>query len=186
MTTHTTASPLPTLALAADRTLIRPIGKSVRYLNVRITAPTAPRNVTRPPVHAAFCLDRSGSMAGSKLALAKVAVDTALGRLGATDRFALAAFDDVVEVVTPATPATPAAIGATRNMLRGIDARGSTALFEGCSPRAARSPRARPRTPRRRSHAASSSPMGRPTSARPTRRRWRDTRTSCICAACAR
>lgn len=133
MTTTTTATPrpLPTLALTADRTLIRQTGQSVRYLHVRVTAPPRALQASRPPVHVAFALDRSGSMAGRKIELAKQAVSEALGFLGATDRFAIITFDDFVERVTPATFATDVAIREARAQLQRVDARGSTALAEG-------------------------------------------------------
>jgi Ca-activated chloride channel family protein len=82
-------------------------------------------------VHVAFALDRSGSMGGRKIELAKQAVSEALGFLGATDRFAIITFDDFVERVTPATFATDAAIREARAQLRHVEARGSTALAEG-------------------------------------------------------
>jgi len=144
MTHRINPPPMPTLTLAADRSFIRSSGHSVRYLHARITAPAAPRDRIRPPVHAAFSLDRSGSMAGAKLELAKAALETALGHLAATDRFAVVTFDDVVALAIPATFATAAAIDLTRTKLRDVDSGGSTALCDGwlraCSEVAAPNP----------------------------------------------
>ncbi len=61
------------------------------------------------PVNLAFVLDRSGSMSGAKLDLAKRAVEEALGRLDARDRFSIVVYDDVVDVVVESTPASPEA-----------------------------------------------------------------------------
>ena len=49
----------------------------------------ARRERTRPPVHLAFVLDRSGSMGGDKIRLAKLAVEESLARLHEDDRFAI-------------------------------------------------------------------------------------------------
>jgi len=129
--TNSSPGPFPSLALAADCTLLRHSQMNVRYLHVRVTAPAAVREASRPAVHAAFCLDRSGSMGGRPLHLAKQAVHTALGRLVPADRFAVVTFDDVVEVVTPATFASSAATATAHDKLRHVDARGSTALCAG-------------------------------------------------------
>ncbi len=50
---------------------------------VEVTAPPATQERERPPVNLAFVIDRSGSMSGQKLELAKTAVIEAIGRLDA-------------------------------------------------------------------------------------------------------
>ena len=70
-------------------------------------------------------------MSGQKLATAKQAIEEALGRLEADDRFSIVVYDDVVDVVFPSTPATPGARRDAGDRLRDIDARGSTNLGEG-------------------------------------------------------
>ena len=84
-----------------------------------------------PPVNLAFVLDRSGSMGGSKIALAKSAIQNALARLDDRDRFALIAYDDVVDVGTEGTAATAEAKSTALERLASIDARGSTNLSDG-------------------------------------------------------
>lgn len=119
------------LDVRADRRFIRTGYRSNRYLLVTVTAPTSRREPTREPLNSAFVLDRSGSMAGAKVSLARQAIDASIGALGESDRFAVVAYDDRVEVVAPSRPATPAARREARDALSRIDARGSTNLFEG-------------------------------------------------------
>jgi len=119
------------LDLRADRRFIRTGYRSNRYLLVDITAPTSRREPTREPLNSAFVLDRSGSMAGAKIDLARQAIDVSIGALGDRDRFAVVAYDDRVDVVAPSRPATPEARRDAREALSRIDARGSTNLFEG-------------------------------------------------------
>lgn len=117
------------LTATPDRTLVRAAGKSARYLHLRLSAPPVTR--ARGPVDLAFVIDRSGSMAGQAMDLARRATGEALGFLGPDDRFAVVAFDDVIEVVMARTAATAAAITEARGRVASLDARGSTALFEG-------------------------------------------------------
>lgn len=130
-TASTPDASLPTLALTPDRHLIRHTGHSTRYVAVRVVAPPTTRGAAHVPVSVAFCLDRSGSMGGRKIALAKQAVHEALARLAPSDRFTIVTFDDHAELVTPAAPATADALALARTRLHGVDARGSTALCEG-------------------------------------------------------
>ena len=59
----------PGLRARTDRTLIRSTHRSERYLLVELDAPAATQRHRREPVNIAFVLDRSGSMAGRKLAV---------------------------------------------------------------------------------------------------------------------
>src|SRR4051794_33186574 len=55
----------------------------------------------RPPLNLALVLDRSGSMAGEKLAYAKQSASWLVSRLRASDRIALVGFDDEVTLFAP-------------------------------------------------------------------------------------
>ena len=78
-----------------------------------------------------FVLDRSGSMSGGKLELAKRAVEEALARLDARDRFSIVVYDDVIDLVVESTPASAEARRNAIARLATIDARGSTNLSDG-------------------------------------------------------
>ncbi len=119
------------LTIRADRSLIRTSGGSVRYVLAELTAPDAPARAMRAPVNVALVLDRSGSMGGQKIALARMAVEHALQLLKPSDRFSLVVFDDVVDVVVASTLGSAEAKRHALRKLAEIDARGSTNLAGG-------------------------------------------------------
>ena len=114
-----------------DRRYIRPNGQSERFVLVDISAPPAAKDKPRPPVNLAFVLDRSGSMSGDKIRLARAAVEASLARLHPADRFSLVTHDDQIDVVWPGSSATAEAKTAALARLAEIDARGSTDLGGG-------------------------------------------------------
>jgi len=120
-----------TLNVQTDRALIGATAPSTRYALVTLAAPPAVRTDTRKPVNVAFVLDRSGSMGGNKIQLARQAVDHALKLLRADDRFSLVVYDDVIDVVVESTEASAEALANARARLAAIDARGSTDLCGG-------------------------------------------------------
>jgi Ca-activated chloride channel family protein len=119
------------LATRTDRTLIRAAARSDRYLLATITAPRSEAAKERPGVEVAIVLDRSGSMSGEKIRLAKEAVRKALWMLDERDRFALVFYDDQIDVVVERTVATAEAKRAALERIDRVDARGSTNLAEG-------------------------------------------------------
>ena len=57
-------------------------------------APVSDRDKKRPPVDVAFVLDRSGSMGGEKIVLARDAILQGIAMLQPADRFAVVAYDN--------------------------------------------------------------------------------------------
>ena len=119
------------LDIRIDRHLIGAAGGSVRYLLASVTAPQAPPKTNRDPLHLALVLDRSGSMGGSKIRLAREAVRQALQNLRPEDRFSLVVYDEEITTVVESTPASPEARRNAMKQLSRIDARGSTDLHGG-------------------------------------------------------
>jgi len=120
-----------TMTCLADRTFVRAAARSTRFVVVRLEAPTARRRSDRLPLDVALVLDRSGSMAGEKIRLAREAVTRSLGALDERDRVAVVVYDDRIDVVLPSAPAGGETRRTVEARLREIDARGSTNLAGG-------------------------------------------------------
>ena len=114
-----------------DRRYVRAGAHSTRHVLLELTAPTVERKAERRPVNVSLILDRSGSMGGEKIVLARQAVDRALMTLGERDRFSIVVYDDVIDVVVPTALATAEAKRNARDRLREVHARGSTNLCDG-------------------------------------------------------
>ena len=119
---------------------IQPIARScppqsptVRYLQVLISAPpqSPAAAAVRPPVSVALVLDRSGSMAGSKIEMARAAVDHAVRLLKPTDHLAVVCYDEEITTVLDRTLASTEAKTLASHRLADIDARGATNLYGG-------------------------------------------------------
>ncbi|NCA72533.1 MAG: VWA domain-containing protein, partial [Sphingobacteriia bacterium] len=116
------------LELATDRRLIRRLGRSRRYLHLRLRVPRAVD--ARLPLDLALVLDRSGSMGGAKWAHARSAAQAAIARLGSEDRVALVVFDEQIDTLLPLCRAHEAQAAAAR-VLDGVGPRGQTDLAGG-------------------------------------------------------
>ena len=104
-------------------------------IKVTLEAPLAPERSERPPVNLAVVLDRSGSMSGDKIEKAKQAAIEAVRRLNERDMFSLIIYDHEVDTLVPAQSA--GRLEWIEARIRGIQARGNTALFGGVSQGAA-------------------------------------------------
>ena len=114
----------------ADRRLFGPNG-SLHHIWVHIDVPRRASTSSRLPLDVALVLDRSGSMAGSKLDLVRQAASGVLRHLRDTDRCALVSYDDVVEVPVEGAPVNPAQQQRLASALSGLYGRGMTDLFGG-------------------------------------------------------
>jgi Ca-activated chloride channel homolog len=108
-----------------------PTGNGETYLVVTITTGKPTARTKRPPVDVAFVIDRSGSMSGTPLALAKQGVLTALDLLTDDDGMAVVAYDDIPRTVCSLMPATAAHRNGLAQTLRQMETGGSTNLVGG-------------------------------------------------------
>jgi Ca-activated chloride channel family protein len=115
--------------IETDRPLIGG-DSATRHVLATIVAPEG-RPLQRPPVNLGLVLDRSGSMSGDKLRLAKQAAVAALRRLDRHDRFTVVVYDDRIDVVVPSTTASSASVEEAARAIQAIEARGSTNLCGG-------------------------------------------------------
>jgi Ca-activated chloride channel family protein len=110
-----------------------PAGDGAATLMIRIVAPVMPAgtSATRPAVDLACVIDRSGSMGGRPIELAKQAVSQAVGMLDRRDRAALVVYDDRVDLIHPLAPVDSRSRNEIRLGLARVDARGATNLCDG-------------------------------------------------------
>jgi Ca-activated chloride channel family protein len=129
---HGNGSVSITLQARPERRLIRTSG-SMRHVDfhLQVGQPPSGDQRERRPVSLALVLDRSGSMQGEKLRMAKRAALAVVDRLEERDRAAVVVFDTQIDVVQPAESVTAAFKARVRAALEPIEARASTALHEG-------------------------------------------------------
>ncbi|MGH2485693.1 MAG: vWA domain-containing protein [Ktedonobacterales bacterium] len=118
-----------TLRATQERTLIRPHG-SKRHIVFTVAAPPVERPARRP-LTLALVLDRSGSMSGRPLEMAKAVATRLVNDLAPDDQIAVVAFDDKMTTLHPLAAATADVKATIAAALREIDPGGSTALHEG-------------------------------------------------------
>ena len=131
----TAAQDRVTCRVETDRSVLPADDPQNVILKITLDAPTVPENTTRPRVNIALVMDRSGSMGGTKIQMAKAAAMEALSRLGKDDVFALVTYATDVTTRVPAQKVRETA--AIINAIKGIEASGNTALFGGVSQGAA-------------------------------------------------
>ena len=87
--------------------------------------------VLRLPTDLVVVLDRSGSMAGEKLAHARAAIRALLDRLAPDDRFALVTYSDAAELRLPLAAASPSARTSWLAIVESVAPGGGTNLAAG-------------------------------------------------------
>jgi Ca-activated chloride channel homolog len=95
---------------------------------LELVVPEPAEGADRPPLRLALVLDRSGSMAGPKVEVAKRCAGWLIDRLRAQDELALVDYDDEVRLLAPLAPVRPAPL---RAALAQTYARGTTNLSGG-------------------------------------------------------
>jgi Ca-activated chloride channel family protein len=103
--------------------------KQNNYLRISLNGCKPARPTERMPVNVALVIDRSGSMAGERIAQAREAAIMAINRLDENDIASVVVFDDKVDVLVPAQKVTDR--GAFIDPIRQVGARGSTAIYAG-------------------------------------------------------
>lgn len=129
------AKPLVRCDLALDKEVLPAGSPQKAVIRVSLDVPVVPRENERPPVNLSLVLDRSGSMAGSKIEKAKEAAIEALRRLGPRDLFSLVVYDHQVQTLVPPQSARNTEWIEAR--IRSIGPGGNTALFGAVSQGAA-------------------------------------------------
>jgi Ca-activated chloride channel family protein len=99
------------------------------YLKVGLFGRQAGASARRPAVNICLAIDRSGSMAGEKLAQARAGAVAALRRLSPEDTVSVVAYDDTVDVLVPASSAGERS--AIEQGIAALEPGGSTALYAG-------------------------------------------------------
>lgn len=123
---------LLTLHARPERKFIRKSGDECAIdFHVRVGSTPERKESEREPLRLALVLDRSGSMQGEKLRIAKRAALAVLDQLNERDSVALVVFDDRIDVIQSAAPVTPKLKQQIQTALQRIDARANTALYEG-------------------------------------------------------
>ncbi len=117
------------LRVEVDRSVLP--AETVERAVVKIALDCMPvaRRGARPPVNLAIVIDRSGSMAGDKIAKAREAALEAVRRLALDDVVALVVYDSGVQTLVPAQR-----VGDGRRLeqaICGIEVGGNTALYGG-------------------------------------------------------
>jgi len=104
--------------------------KGDRYYGlVMVVPPVAKREAQRLPREVIYVIDTSGSMHGASIAQAREALELAIRRLGAGDRFNVIEFNSYAQALYPqARAATPGNVQDAVHWVRQLQARGGTEM----------------------------------------------------------
>jgi Ca-activated chloride channel family protein len=123
---------IPTLTARPERHFIRSSGSATHVVySVKASSHSASSQDRRPAITLALVIDRSGSMVGNKLDMAKEAALAVLDRLTEQDQVALVIYDNEIDTIQTRTLVSAELKRRIRSLLKEVQARGSTALHEG-------------------------------------------------------
>lgn len=121
--------------LQVDAALDRPVVNAGQDESVVVQIKISPERIisdrNRPPVNLSLVLDRSGSMQGDKIRQAIAAAQLAVSQLGPRDTISVIIYDDQIETLAASQYATEGNVREIEYALRGVTARGSTAIYAG-------------------------------------------------------
>lgn len=103
-------------------------GRDTAFMVVGFSTGMAPGALRRPALNLALVIDRSGSMAGAKMAAAREAAHRVVDQLGPDDRLTVIAFDDGFDVLVEAEAVTEARRRRIHARVDDIDDDGGTDL----------------------------------------------------------
>lgn len=115
-------------AVKLDHQLLAVEGEHDVHAMLELSLPEADGAIVQPPLRLALVLDRSGSMSGPKLEVAKRCAAWLVSRLRPVDELALVAYDDEVRLLAPLAPVQEAPL---RAAIAGLRPGGSTNLSGG-------------------------------------------------------
>lgn len=125
------AAAVPTITLDAqlDYAQLSAEGNDTAILKVSLLPTHLPTDAERPPLNLAIVLDRSGSMNGEKIAMAKRAAARALQSLRPHDRVSIIAYNNNAKTLLPLTPVHQ--IHNPHDYINRLHADGGTAIYAG-------------------------------------------------------
>jgi len=131
MTAHSPSGPDISITGVWERPAAHHLGDTNTLMVTITTSMPDPRHRERLPIDLALVLDRSGSMAGEKLALVKQAILEAVEHLGPEDTFSVVMFESAVQELVMPTPGTADSRQRLAAALREVQAGGGTNLHGG-------------------------------------------------------
>ncbi len=123
------ATPLVTLDAALDYAQLSAEGNDTAILKVSLLPAHIPNTFDRPPLNLAIVLDRSGSMNGAKIEMAKRAIHKAFESLRPNDYVSIIAYNNTATTLLPLTQVRR--IPNPSNYIDRIQADGGTAIYAG-------------------------------------------------------
>jgi Ca-activated chloride channel homolog len=122
------SQPYPKVEFLTTREKLKAGQEQIVDVLIRITPPEPDRQAERTPLNLSLVMDRSGSMAGEKMARAREAAIYCVDQMLPTDRLSVVVFDDHIDVLFPSEPVTNRE--SMKNLIARVQPRGSTALHE--------------------------------------------------------